>query len=73
MDESQRSNQWTDRWTVPEKPDTYEVRLFTGVIRSAYWTGGTWIDNAACKKDGRLRSNRQLLKMIRAWRVRDAA
>ncbi len=71
--ESERSNQWTDRWTAPEKPDTYEVRLFTGVIRNAYWTGSTWIDNAACKKDGRLRSNRQLLKMIRAWRVRDAA
>lgn len=56
--------------TTPENPGTYKVKLFTGVEREAYWNGTGWVDTVNCKHEGRLRSNKQLNKLIREWSLK---
>ncbi|TCK31960.1 hypothetical protein B0G84_9076 [Paraburkholderia sp. BL8N3] len=59
---------WNNRYARPDRPNTYAVRLFTGVERTAYWTGETWVQNQDCKTTNRTRGDRQLLKLLRGWK-----
>lgn len=64
-------NEWKSISERPAVAGTYTVSLFTGVIRTAYWTGEKWV--GAEKGAGRTNNARHLNKLLRHWKTQEVS
>lgn len=60
---------WKSISEPPAVAGTYTVFLFTGVTRTAYWTGEKWV--GAEKNKNRTNNARGLNKALRRWKPLD--
>ncbi|RZT91194.1 hypothetical protein EV681_4548 [Advenella incenata] len=51
---------------LPKEPGLYSVRLFSGAIRRAFWTGKTWYESE-CHANKKRKPQTGFIRYIRYW------